>query len=62
MNVLMTGAYSLADFPYDDTKCPRPPARQRVQASDFKIESFEQVWDQENDPDLDQVKGALARD
>ena len=61
MNVLMTGAYSLADFPYDDTKCPRPPARQRVQASDFKIESFEQVWDQENDPDLDKVKGALAQ-
>ena len=61
MNVLMTGAYSLADFPYDDTKCPRPPARQRVQASDFKIESFEQVWDQENDPDLDKVKGALSQ-
>lgn len=61
MDVLLAGAYSLADFPYDDTKCPRPAARLRTQANDFKIESYEQVWDQQNDPDLDKVKGALAQ-
>lgn len=60
MKVLMAGDYSLADFPYDDTKCPRPLPPQRSKATDFKIDSFEQVWDQSNNPDLDKVKGALA--
>lgn len=59
MRVLMTGAYSLAEFPYDDSKCPRPQIVQRTKARDFKIDSFEQVWDQQ-EPDLDRVKGALA--
>jgi hypothetical protein len=60
MRVLMRGAYSLKDFPYDDTKCPRPVIVQRSKATDFRIDSFEQVWDQQ-EPDLDKVKGALAR-
>ena len=61
MKVLMSGAYSLADFPYDDTKCPRPLPPARAKAVDFRIESFEQVWDQAKDPDMDKVKGALAK-
>jgi hypothetical protein len=61
MKVLMSGAYSLADFPYDDTKCPRPLPPARAKAVDFRIDSFEQVWDQAQDPDLDKVKGALAK-
>ena len=60
MKVLMTGAYSLKEFPYDDTKCPRPMIVQRSKATDFKISSFEQVWEQTK-PDLDKVKGALAQ-
>jgi len=59
MRVLLSGAYSLAEFPYDDTKCDRPQIIQRTKAKDFKIESFEQVWDKQ-EPDLDRVKGALA--
>ncbi len=61
MKVLQAGAYSLADFPYDDTKCPRPLPPARAKATDFRIDSFEQVWDQQRNPDLDQVKGALAK-
>ncbi|HEX4298752.1 MAG TPA: C1 family peptidase [Devosia sp.] len=61
MKVLMTGAYSLKDFPYDDTKCPRPLPPARVQATDFRIDSFEQVYDQQADPDnLDKIKGAIS--
>ena len=60
MKVLVAGAYSLKDFPYDDSKCPRPMIVQRTKANDFRIESFEQVWDQQK-PDLDRVKGALAK-
>src|SRR5690349_9307167 len=47
MRVLMNGAYSLKEFPYDDTKCPRPMIVQRTKATDFKITGFEQVWDQQ---------------
>ena len=61
MKVLLSGTYSMAEFPYDDTKCPRPLPPARAKAVDFKIESFEQVWDQSRDPDLDKVKGALAK-
>ncbi len=32
MKVLEQGAYSLADFPYDDTSCKRPPTAARVAA------------------------------
>jgi len=60
MKVLINGAYSMAEVPYDDTKCPRPPIVQRTKAKDFRIEGFEQVWDQQ-EPDLDRVKGALAQ-
>jgi hypothetical protein len=61
MNVLRKGALSLADFPYDDSKCPRPLPPARSKATDFRIDSFEQVWDQQTDTDLDKVKGALAQ-
>jgi hypothetical protein len=61
LQVLTSGALSLEQFPYDDTKCPRPLPPARAKASDFRIESFEQVWDQQSDTDLDKVKGALAK-
>jgi hypothetical protein len=61
MKALTSGALSLEQFPYDDTKCPRPLPPARAKATDFKIESFEQVWDQQSDTDLDKVKGALAK-
>ena len=62
MEVLRTGARSLRDYPYDDTKCPMPLPPQRAGAKDFSIESYEMVWNQV-DPkaSLDQVKGALAK-
>lgn len=60
MEVLRQGAPSLADYPYDDTKCPMPLPPARARATDFKIESYEMVWDQ-REPDLDRVKGALAK-
>jgi hypothetical protein len=60
MDVLKTGARSLKDYPYDDTKCPMPLPPQRARATDFSIESYELVWDQRY-PDLDKVKGALAK-
>ncbi len=61
MNVLLKGAMSLAEFPYDDTKCAAPDEATVAKATDFRIESFEQVWDQQTDTDLDKVKGALAQ-
>lgn len=62
MDVLRTGARSLKDYPYDDTKCSMPLPPQRASAKDFSIESYEMVWNQV-DPkaSLDQVKGALAK-
>ncbi|MEP7240173.1 MAG: C1 family peptidase [Devosia sp.] len=60
MEVLLTGSYSMAEFPYDDSKCDRPGIPQRAKATDFKIGSYEQVWDAHK-PDLDKVKGALAK-
>jgi hypothetical protein len=62
MDVLRTGARSLKDYPYDDTKCPMPLPPQRARATDFSIESYEMVWNQV-DPkaSLDTVKGALAK-
>lgn len=60
MDVLRQGAPSLADYPYDDTKCPMPLPPARMRATDFKIDSYELVWDQRY-PDLDKVKGALAK-
>jgi hypothetical protein len=59
MNALIDGSYSLADVPYDDTKCARPSQGDRAKATGFQIESYELVWDRQN-PDLDKVKGALA--
>ncbi|HZY68431.1 MAG TPA: C1 family peptidase [Devosia sp.] len=61
MDVLRTGARSLKEYPYDDTKCPMPLPPQRARATDFSIESYELVWNQA-DPqsDIDTVKGALA--
>ena len=62
MKVLMSGAYSLKDFPYDDTKCPRPLPPLRAKATDFRIDSFDSVYDkQQGHTDLDDVKGALAK-
>ena len=60
MDVLLKGARSLKDYPYDDTKCPVPLPPARARATDFTIESYELVWDQRY-PDLDKVKGALAK-
>ncbi len=62
MDVLKQGAQSLKDYPYDDTKCPRPLPPARMRATDFKIESYELVWSQQ-DPNasIDTVKGALAK-
>ena len=61
LNVLTKGAYSLAEFPYDDTKCPRPLPPARLKATDFRIDGFDRVWDIQQSTDLDQVKGALAK-
>lgn len=61
MAVLQQGAYSLADFPYSDKSCARPASEKVAGASDFKIDSYEQVYDAQTSPDLDKVKGALAR-
>jgi hypothetical protein len=60
MEVLKMGARSLAEYPYDDTKCPMPLPPARMRATDFKIDGYELVWDQRY-PDLDKVKGALAK-
>jgi hypothetical protein len=60
MEVLRVGARSLKDYPYDDTKCPTPLPPARLRATDFKIDSYELVWDKAK-PDLDKVKGALAK-
>jgi hypothetical protein len=60
MEVLRQGARSLADYPYDDSKCPTPLPPARLGAKDFRIDSYELVWDIQN-PDLDKVKGALAK-
>lgn len=60
MDALIGGSYSLAEFPYDDTKCPRPSQAARAKATGFQIDSYELVWDQRY-PDLDKVKGALAK-
>ncbi len=60
MEVLRQGARSLADYPYDDTKCPTPLPPARLGAKDFRIDSYELVWDIRN-PDFDKVKGALAK-
>lgn len=57
MKVLLAGTYSLADFPYDDSKCPRPLPPARARATDFKIGSFDRL----DLTDLDQVKGPLAK-
>jgi hypothetical protein len=62
MEVLRSGALSLKEFPYDDTKCPRPLPPLRAKATDFKIDSYEAVFDQQRGLiDLDGVKGALAK-
>jgi hypothetical protein len=68
LTVLTKGALSLADYPYDDTKCamPLPPARSR--ATDFKIQDFALVFSRTNEaPDapltdqaVDDTKGQLA--
>lgn len=60
LDVLRQGARSLKDYPYDDTKCPMPLPPARMRAGDFKIDSWEVVWDPAA-PDLDKVKGALAK-
>lgn len=61
MAVLQQGVYSLAEFPYSDKSCDRPAVPQRSKATDFKIDSFEQVYDAQGDRDLDKLKGALAK-
>jgi hypothetical protein len=69
LNVLKEGAVSLADYPYDDTKCAAPSTAARSKAGDFKIEDFELVFalDPENQnlplkpESVDQTKGELAQ-
>ena len=61
LKALQSGSLSLAEFPYDDTKCPTPLPPARMKAKEFKIDSYEQVWDKAQSPNLDQVKGALAQ-
>lgn len=60
MKVLEQGAYSLADFPYDDTVCKRPPIAARGAATDFQIAGYEQVYDAQGSRELDTIKGALS--
>ncbi|HWA18426.1 MAG TPA: C1 family peptidase [Devosia sp.] len=68
LKVLQRGALSLADYPYDDTKCPMPLPPARSRATDFKIEDFALVFSRTNDaPDapltdqaIDDTKGQLA--
>ena len=61
MKVLQQGAYSLSEFPYSETACARPAVADRGKASDFRIDSFEQVYDAKGDRALDTLKGALAK-
>lgn len=69
LSVLKEGAESLADYPYDDTKCAAPSTTARSKAGDFKIEDFRLVFalDQDNQnlplkPEaVDQAKGELAQ-
>lgn len=68
LNVLKKGALSLADYPYDDTKCPMPLPPARSRATDFKIQDFALVFSRTNEaPDapltdqaVDDTKGQLA--
>lgn len=60
LEVLRMGARSLKEYPYDDTKCPMPLPPARMRATDFKIDSWEVVFDPQA-PDLDKIKGALAK-
>lgn len=57
LDLLKSGALSLADAPYNENRCARPTARDKARASDFRIDTWLAV-----DPrSLDQVKGELAR-
>jgi len=60
MKVLEQGAYSLADQPYSDTSCTRPPVPARASAIDFRIAGYEQVYDAQGTRELDTIKGALS--
>ena len=69
MTVLKDGAESLADYPYDDTKCDPPSKAAMARTSDFRIDDFELVFslDSANQnlplkPEaVDQTKGELAQ-
>lgn len=57
LDLLKSGALSMADAPYNDNRCVRPTARDKARASDFRIDTWLAV-----DPrSVDQVKGELAR-
>jgi hypothetical protein len=55
LELLKTGAVSLADFPYSPRFCLRPPEDVRARATDFRIEKWELV----SKYDLDQIKAEL---
>lgn len=57
LELLKSGALSLAQYPYNASTCRRPSAQQQSSANDFRIERWLTV-----DPDnLDQIKAQLAQ-
>ncbi len=57
LELLKSGALSMADAPYDDRYCAPPAPRDKARASDFRIDSWLAV-----DPHSpDQIKAELAR-
>ena len=56
LRLLEKGALTLAEYPYDERRCPRPDAGSRARATKFRIADW-RVVDTER---LDQVKGELA--
>lgn len=57
LDLLKTGALSLADSPYDVRRCEAPSAAERARATDFKIVT----WLAVNPPSPDQIKAELAQ-
>jgi hypothetical protein len=54
MQLLQRGALSLNSSPYDEKKCPKPSATDVARATDFRVQSYQQVYSN------DDIKGALA--
>jgi len=58
LKLLQRGAVSLAEYPYDERSCSRPPASIAGQATRFRITGYGRFRDHRR---LDDVKGELAK-